>query len=39
MADLLGLHLGDVMASKLTYNEQRYPVEKSKGNNRKYDEL
>lgn len=39
MADLLGLNLGDVMAAKLAYNDQRYPVEKSKGNNRKYDEL
>lgn len=39
MADLLGLHLGEVMAAKLAYNEQRYPVEKSKGNNRKYHEL
>jgi dCTP diphosphatase len=39
MADILGLHLGEVMAAKLAYNDERYPVEKSKGNNRKYDEL
>ncbi len=39
MADILGLHLGDVMAAKLAYNDERYPVKKSKGNNRKYDEL
>ena len=39
MADLLGMNLGDVMAAKIDYNEQRYPAEKSRGNNRKYDEL
>ncbi len=39
MADLLGMNLGDVMAAKITYNEKRYPAEKSRGNNRKYDEL
>jgi NTP pyrophosphatase (non-canonical NTP hydrolase) len=39
MADLLGMKLGDVMAAKIAYNEQRYPAEKSRGNNRKYDEL
>jgi dCTP diphosphatase len=39
MADLLGMKLGDVMASKIAHNEQRYPVEKSRGNNRKYHEL
>ena len=39
MADLLGLKLGDVMAAKIAYNDQRYPVSKSKGNNRKYNEL
>jgi dCTP diphosphatase len=39
MADLLGMKLGDVMAAKITYNEKRYPAEKSRGNNRKYDEL
>lgn len=39
MADLLGMRLGDVMAAKIANNEQRYPVEKARGNNRKYDEL
>jgi hypothetical protein len=39
MADLLGMKLGDVMAAKIAHNEQRYPVEKSRGNNRKYHEL
>lgn len=39
MADLLGLKLGDAMAAKIAYNEQRYPAEKSRGNNRKYNEL
>jgi len=39
MADLLGLKLGDVMAAKIANNELRYPVEKSRGNNRKYHEL
>jgi NTP pyrophosphatase (non-canonical NTP hydrolase) len=39
MADLLGLKLGDVMAEKIAHNEQRYPAEKSRGNNRKYNEL
>ena len=39
MADLLGLSLGDVMAEKIAHNEQRYPAEKSRGNNRKYNEL
>ena len=39
MADLLDLSLGDVMAEKIAHNEQRYPAEKSRGNNRKYNEL
>jgi len=38
-ADNLGLQLGDVMAAKLARNEQRYPVEKSRGNNLKYNQL
>lgn len=39
LADNLGLNLGDVMAAKIANNERRYPVEKAKGNNRKYSEL
>jgi NTP pyrophosphatase (non-canonical NTP hydrolase) len=38
-ADNLGFKLGDVMAAKIARNEERYPVAKSKGNNRKYSEL
>lgn len=38
-ADNLGLSLGEVMAEKMARNEERYPVEKSKGNNLKYSEL
>lgn len=38
-ADNLGFQLGDIMAAKMANNEQRYPVEKSKGNNLKYSEL
>lgn len=38
-ADNLGFTLGEVMAAKLDANERRYPVEKSKGNNLKYNEL
>jgi dCTP diphosphatase len=38
-ADNLGFSLGDVMAEKMAHNEQRYPVEKSRGNNLKYSEL
>jgi hypothetical protein len=33
------MNLGEVMAEKIAYNEQRYPAEKSRGNNRKYNEL
>ena len=39
LADNLGFRLGDVMAAKVAHNEQRYPVEKARGNNRKYSEL
>jgi dCTP diphosphatase len=39
LADNLGLCLGDVMEQKITQNEIRYPVEKSRGNNLKYSEL
>lgn len=38
-ADNLGFQLGDIMAAKMAHNENRYPVEKSKGNNLKYSEL
>ena len=39
MADLLGLKLGEVMEAKIARNEQRYPADKSRGNNLKYNEL
>ncbi len=39
MADLLGLNLGEVMEAKMARNEARYPVEKARGNNLKYNEL
>lgn len=38
-ADNLGMRLGDVMAAKIARNEERYPVDKARGNNRKYSEL
>lgn len=39
MADRLGFDLGREMTTKIDRNEQRYPVEKSRGNNLKYNEL
>jgi hypothetical protein len=39
LADNLGFSLGEVMERKLNANELRYPVEKSRGNNLKYNEL
>jgi len=39
MADLLGLKLGEVIEAKIARNEQRYPADKSRGNNLKYNEL
>lgn len=39
MADLLGLDLGAVMAAKIANNEIRYPAEKARGNNLKYNEF
>ena len=39
LADNLELNLGDVMAAKLARNEERYPVEKARGNNLKYNQF
>jgi NTP pyrophosphatase (non-canonical NTP hydrolase) len=39
LADNLGLELGQVMRAKLARNEARYPVEKARGSNKKYNEL
>lgn len=39
LADNLGINLGEAMSAKLERNESRYPVEKARGSNRKYNEL
>jgi len=39
LADNLGLDLAEIMRAKLAKNELRYPVEKSRGSNKKYNEL
>ena len=39
LADNLGLDLAQVMRAKLARNELRYPVEKARGSNKKYNEL
>lgn len=39
LADNLGFNLGEEIQRKIEHNEVRYPVEKSRGNNLKYNEL
>jgi NTP pyrophosphatase (non-canonical NTP hydrolase) len=39
LADALGLDLLQAARSKLAENARKYPVERAKGNARKYDEL
>ena len=39
MADNLNLEVEEIIKSKLDLNEQKYPVEKSRGSNKKYNEL
>jgi dCTP diphosphatase len=39
LADNLGLDLADVIRAKLARNALRYPVDKARGSNRKYNEL
>jgi dCTP diphosphatase len=39
LAEILGVPLGDAVASKLARNEERYPVSKAFGSNKKYNEL
>ena len=39
LADNLGLDLAECMRAKLARNELRYPVEKARGSNKKYNEL
>ncbi len=39
MLDKLGLDEDEIINSKMDSNEKKYPVEKSKGNSAKYDQL
>ena len=39
LADLLDMNLGEVMEAKIERNEHRYPADKARGNNLKYNEL
>jgi dCTP diphosphatase len=39
LADNSGIDLAAVIRGKLALNEQRYPVDKARGSNAKYDEL
>jgi len=39
LADNLGISLADALRAKIAKNELRYPVEKAKGSNKKYNEL
>jgi dCTP diphosphatase len=39
MADNLGVDLAAAIRAKLARNEVRYPVEKARGSNKKYNEL
>jgi dCTP diphosphatase len=39
LADNLKIDLGQAILAKLERNEHRYPAEKSRGNNLKYNEL
>ena len=39
LADKLGLDPVDIMNKKIQMNESKYPIEKSRGNSRKYTEL
>lgn len=38
-ADEMGIDLSDALMAKIEKNEAKYPVEKSKGNSKKYTEL
>jgi hypothetical protein len=38
-AEVTGISLGVAVAAKLARNEQRYPVEKARGSNKKHNEL
>jgi len=39
LSDILGLDLSEAVADKLEENARKYPITKSKGSNKKYDEL
>jgi dCTP diphosphatase len=39
LADNLGMDLAEIMRAKIARNEVRYPVSKSRGSNKKYNEL
>ena len=39
MADVLDVDIKDIINKKLDKNEKKYPVEKAKGNSKKYTEL
>ncbi|MGL4449706.1 MAG: nucleotide pyrophosphohydrolase [Sarcina sp.] len=39
MADSLGIDIKDIINQKMDKNEKKYPVEKAKGNSKKYTEL
>ena len=39
MADKLGVDLEEIVLDKLKHNEEKYPIEKSKGVSTKYDKL
>ena len=39
MLDKLGLNVDEIVNSKMDKNEAKYPVEKAKGSNVKYDKL
>lgn len=39
MADVCGLDLDEIVREKIKRNEEKYPIEKSKGSKRKYTNL
>ncbi len=39
MLDKLGLDEDEIVNAKMTQNERKYPVDKAKGSNAKYDQL
>lgn len=39
MADKCGFNVKDIVLEKIKHNSEKYPVEKSKGNAKKYNEI